>query len=355
MLDAIAAIQLPPAVPGASIAFIKDGEIALHCFGILEAGRPDLVTPDTLFQACSVSKAVTAVAAMRLVQEGTLDLEADVNGYLVSWNVPTNGPGSPGVTLRQLLSHTAGVNFPWSAGYHREQEIPTLLEVLNGDKPSNYPAVEVISTPGSQFRYSAGGYCILQQLLIDVLGKPFPGLMRKLVLDPLGMKQSTYEQPLPRQLWDCAATGHRASGRPVAGKWRVYPEMAAAGLWTTPYDLARFGLDLQRALSGQANTLLSRETVQQMLVPQADAGDRGQVGLGVFIESSRPGLRFGHPGDNEGYTALWVSGVEDAHRSYGAVIMTNSDAGWAFQEDVLASIAVAYGWPVSAPDGDALP
>jgi CubicO group peptidase (beta-lactamase class C family) len=339
VLDAIAAIQLPPNVPGASIAVINDSEITLHCFGIVEADQPAPITPDTLFQACSVSKAVTGVAAMRLVQEGSLNLDNDVNSYLVSWKVPTNGPGSPGVMLRQLLSHTAGVNFPWSAGYHREQEIPTLLEVLNGDKPSNYPAVEVSSTPGVQFRYSAGGYCILQQLLIDVLGKPFPELMRELVLDPLGMNQSTYEQPLPQQLWDCAATGHRASGRPVAGKWRVYPEMAAGGLWTTPYELARFGLDLQRALSGQPNTLLARETVQQMLVPQADAGDRGQVGLGVFIESSGHGLRFGHPGDNEGYTALWVSGVEDAHGSYGVVIMTNSDAGWAFQEAVLEAVA----------------
>ena len=308
-------------------------------FGVLEAGGPAAVTPDTLFQACSISKAVTAVAALRLVQEGKLDLDRAVSAYLHSWQVPPRGSRQPVVTLRQLLSHTAGLNFPWSAGYHREQEVPTLLEVLNGDKPSLYPAVEVTATPGRRFSYSAGGYCILQQLLIDVLGRPFPELMRALVLAPLGMERSTYEQPLPHHLWDRAATGHRANGKPVAGKWRVYPEMAAAGLWTTPSDLARLAIDLQRALSAEPGTLLASSTAQQMLAPQANAGSRGRVGLGVFIERTASGLRFGHPGDNEGYTARWVSIADGKHRGRGAVVMTNSDAGWEYQEGLLEAVA----------------
>ncbi|HVG00158.1 MAG TPA: serine hydrolase domain-containing protein [Chloroflexia bacterium] len=332
--------QLPPTVPGVSLAVTSHGDIEWsRGYGVLEAGGSAPVTPDTLFQACSVSKAVTAIAALRLVQEGALDLDADVNTYLVSWQVPLRGSRQPVVTLRQLLSHTAGLNFPWSAGYHPEQEVPTLLEVLQGEKPSLYPAVEVVSTPGRRFSYSAGGYCVLQQLLIDVLGRPFPELMRELVLAPLDMQQSTYEQPLPQHLRDYAATGHRASGRPVAGKWRVYPEMAAAGLWTTPSDLARLAIDLQRALSGEPDTLLTGHTVRQMLEPQANARDRGGVGLGLFVQRTAEGLKFGHPGDNEGYTARWVSVLDNGLRGRGVVIMTNSDAGWDYQEGVLEAVA----------------
>jgi CubicO group peptidase (beta-lactamase class C family) len=333
-------LQLPATVPGASIAVISHNEIEWsQGFGVLEAGGLAPVTPDTLFQACSISKAVTSVAALRLVQEGVLDLDRDVNAYLTSWQVPPRGSHQPVVTLRQLLSHTSGLNFPWSAGYHPEQEVPTLLEVLNGDKPSLYPAVELTSTPGRRFAYSAGGYCVVQQVLVDMLDKPFAELMRDLVLEPLQMQQSIYEQPLPQHLWDCAATGHRSNGKPVAGKWRVYPEMAAAGLWTTPSDLARLAIDLQRALSGEPDTLLEEHTVRQMLTPTANAGDRGRVGLGVFIERTRSGLKFGHPGDNEGYTARWSSLAGGKQHGRGVVIMTNSDAGWDYQEEVLEALA----------------
>jgi hypothetical protein len=147
---------------------------------------------------------------------------------------------------------------------------------------------------------------------------------------------------LPPNLWDLAAVGHRANGRPVAGKWRVYPEMAAAGLWTTPSDLGRLALDLQRAISHEKGTLLSHDTVQQMLTPHANAGDRGRVGLGVFIERATSGIRFGHPGDNEGYTARWISLAGDEHGGRGAVVMTNSDAGWSFQDEVLEAVT---DWP----------
>ncbi len=347
MNDDVLKIQLPRNVPGVSIAVVNESRVEwVQGLGFAVAGSSVPVTADTLFQACSISKAVTAVAVLRLVQEHRLNLDADVNRYMHSWQLPANDPASTeGVTIRQLLSHTAGVNLPWSAGYHPAQETPTLLEILTGEKPSIYPAIEVISKPGKEFRYSAGGYCILQQLLEDLTSESFPKLMQELVLRPLGMNRSTFEQPLPEGLWGSAAVGHRATGKAVAGSWRVYPEMAAAGLWTTASDLAKIGLDIQKAMSGAQGTLLSKETVMEMLSPQADAGDRGHAGLGVFFQGTGENALFGHPGDNEGYTARWIS---LAGAASGVVVMTNSDAGWPVLQDIIATIAGAYNWPIEA-------
>jgi CubicO group peptidase (beta-lactamase class C family) len=336
-------LALPPNVPGVSLAIVEDFEVReAYGFGVRRTGSSDNVTPDTLFQACSVSKAVTALAVLRLVQEGALGLDEPANGYLKQWKVQSRVGDPAEVTVRRLLSHTAGANLPWSAGYHPTQDIPTLLQILAGEKPSIYPSVEVISPPGSRFEYSGGGYCILQQLLVDLKEKPFPELMRELVLDPLDMVHSTFEQPLPGHLEASAAVGHREDGKPVRGAWRVYPEMALGGLWTTPTDLARIGIVIQRALNEQAGTLLSGQIAREMLAAQADAGERGSVGLGVFIEGAGPTLRFGHPGDNEGYSARWISSVIDGR---GVVVMTNSDAGWLVQEELISAVASEYRWP----------
>ena len=180
-------------IPGVSIAIINDYQLEWACgYGACKTDEPERITTETLFQACSISKAVTAIAVLRLVEEGKLELDADVNLFLKSWKVPANGSWRPKVTIRQLLSHTAGTNVPWFPGYHRDQDIPTLLEVLNGKQPANTPDIRVTTLPGIRFRYSGGGYCILQQLLIDVMQQPFPELMNALVLKPLGMIHSTY-------------------------------------------------------------------------------------------------------------------------------------------------------------------
>jgi CubicO group peptidase (beta-lactamase class C family) len=329
-------------VPGVSIALINDYRLEWAAgFGVREAGAPAEVDTVTLFQACSISKAVTAAAVLVLAQEGRLDLDADIHHALRSWQLPAAGPTRPTVTVRQLLSHSGGVNLPWSAGYHPNQEIPTLLELLNGERPSNYPAIRVETLPGLRFRYSGGGYCILQQLLIDLTGRPFPELMREIVLEPFGMKHSSFEQPLP-PAEASAATGHRQGGTPVAGKWRVYPEMALGGLWSTPSDLARFALGLQSALAGRSAQPLSGEWVREMLAPRVRVDDRSAMGLGLFLEGSGVGARFGHPGDNEGFASFWQSLVESGR---GVVIMTNSDAGWRLQEEIVRAVAAEYDWP----------
>ncbi len=326
-------------IPGVSVAIINDYQIEWAAgYGVREDGQSESVDSNTLFQACSMSKAVTAVAALRLVEQGKIDLDADINAFLTDWHILSQGSWQPRVTLRRLLSHTAGISIGWYPGYHREQDIPSLREILKGEQPANTPGVRVISTPGLRFSYSGGGYSIVQQVLIDVMQKPFSTLMRELIFEPLEMGQSTYEQPLPASQWASAASGHRAGGKPVPGKWHIYPEMAAAGLWTTPADFARFALDLQLTQAGRPGKLLSPQMVNALLTVQRDAGERGKVGLGIFMD----GARFGHAGDNTGFHCQWISLMDEGR---GYVIMTNSDEGWRIIEKVERAIARVYAWP----------
>jgi CubicO group peptidase (beta-lactamase class C family) len=222
-------------------------------------------------------------------------------------------------------------------GYARSERIPTTREVLDGE--GNTDPIRVDIDPGSQWRYSGGGYTVVQQLLTDVAGKPFPSIMRETVLNPFGMRFSTYEQPLPEARWPKAATGYRPNGKPVEEDWHVYPEMAAAGLWTTPSDLTRFAIQLQAAYAGQSNDVLSMEMTRQMLSPDAN-----NWGLGPAIRSA--GSRFGHGGANEGFRCQLMAFVESGR---GAVVMTNSDSGGVLVEEILRTIWSVYGWPGLEP------
>jgi len=217
------------------------------------------VTPETIFQAGSVSKPVAALAALRLVEQGRLSLDTDVNKYLESWKVPSNEftQHAP-VTLRGLLSHTAGVSVHGFNGYSAGDSVPTLHQVLDGIRPANSPPIRAIAVPGSAWSYSGGGYVVLQEMMMDVTGKSFPSLMQDLVLSPLAMNHSRFDQPLPTALRNNAASPHDADGKPVAGGAHTYPEMAAAGLWTTPTDLARYIIGVQHARRGVAGSVLSK-------------------------------------------------------------------------------------------------
>jgi CubicO group peptidase (beta-lactamase class C family) len=322
------------------VAVIAGGDLAwAQGYGVRQAGQSAPITAQTLFQAASISKPVAAVAVMRLVQEGRLDLDEDVHAYLRSWQVPANGDWQPRVTLRQLLSHTAGTTIHGFPGYHRAHALPTLRQVLDGVAPANTGPIWVNTVPGGQFRYSGGGTSIVQQLLMDVTGQPFPALMRELVLAPLGMEHSTYEQPLPRERWPEAASGHRYGGGRVAGDWHVYPEMAAAGLWTTPTDLARLALEVQAVYAGRPGKVLTRPSVEAMLVAQA----RGPVGIGFFVEGEEAQRRFGHGGSNEGFKCQLLAYVE---QGLGAAIMTNGDPGWQVGAEMMGAIAREYSWPL---------
>jgi CubicO group peptidase (beta-lactamase class C family) len=307
-------------IPGVSLAIVSDGKIIKEQgYGFTDRTGTGPIITSTLFQAASVSKCLAALAALRLVGQGELSLDGDVNSKLQSWKIPSNefSKKEP-VTLRRLLSHSAGVTVHGFPGYTVGLPIPSLTEILNGMAPAKNPAICIDAVPGSGFHYSGGGYTILQQLLVDVVGRPFPELMQSLVLQPLGMASSTFDQPLLHPLNQCAATGHTQNGKPVPGGARVYPEMAAAGLWTTPSDLACFVIGVQQSIAGRPNSILSSSLAREMLMPQS-AG----YGLGPGVSVNGKSSTFFHSGRNAGFDAALMAGTETGK---GVVIMTNVNA-----------------------------
>lgn len=341
-------------IPGVSIAVINHGELEwTGGYGVLEVGSNQPVTTDTLFQACSISKPITAMAAMYLVQQGKLDLDGEINQKLLSWKIPENEfTKNEKVTLRRLLSHTAGITVSGFRGYSADEQVPTLPQVLEGIEPANSAPIRVDTIPGTQWRYSGGGYTVLQQLMMDVTANVFPEIMHDLVLQRLEMKQSTYRQPLPKKLTEQAACGHHENGEKIDGDWFTYPEMAAAGLWTTPSDVARFAIELQKSRAGKSNRVLSVEMMEQMLsaqipdfpaemVSQRLGRDIRNQGLGFSLESEGNSARFSHHGGNMGYRCFIVAYSEVGQ---GAVVMTNSDNGFALIPEIIQSIATEYGW-----------
>jgi CubicO group peptidase (beta-lactamase class C family) len=325
-------------VPGVSIAVIKDYQIHwTKAYGLADVTAKSPVTQATIFQAASISKPVTAFAVMRLVDAGNLQLDEDVNRYLKSWKVPDNEftRGRP-VALRALLSHTSGTGDGLFPGYHPSSERPTLVQILNGERPSNVGRVFWERPPFTAFKYSGGGTVIVQLLLTDALGQPFHEIMRELVLDPIGMTSSTYEQPLPPQRDTNAARAHDGRGRAMDAKWHVYPEQAPAGLWTTPADLAKLAIELQKAQRGESK-VLSRAAAQEMVTPVGT----GPYAIGFGIEKRNEGWYFGHGGINWGFQCNM-----QAHRlkGYGLVVMTNSDSGGRLNAEIEARIAAAYNW-----------
>ncbi len=328
-------------VPGVSIAVIHGGKIEwARGFGVTRAGGPS-VRPDTLFQAASISKPVTAMAVIKLVQSGKLDLDADVNGYLRTWNLPKNEfTAKQKVTLRELLTHTAGVTVHGFPGYASDAAVPTLVQVLNGEKPANSPAILVDTLPGKEWRYSGGGVVITQLLVQDVTGRQFPALMHDLVLGPIGMTHSTYEQPLHREQMSKAAMPYRENGQAVPGGLHVYPEMAPAGLWTTPSDLALFALEIQNSFAGKSDKVISAAMTREMLRPGLN-----KWGLGIETGGSVEHPYFTHNGANEGFQCDMVA----YDSGDGAVIMTNSDNGGQLAGEILRTIAYEYKWPDFGP------
>jgi CubicO group peptidase (beta-lactamase class C family) len=325
-------------VQGVSIAVVHHGVIEwARGYGVATAaGAP--VTPDTIFQAGSISKPVASMGALHLVQQGKLSLDADVNTKLASWKVPPSdvAPGAL-VTLRELMTHTAGVTVDSFPGYAAGASVPTLVQVLNGEKPANTPAVRIDTPPGTMWRYSGGGITIMQQLMIDVSHEPFPKLMQDTVLAPIGMTHSTYQQPLPAALLPTAATPYDGNDKPVPGGAHTYPEMAAAGLWTTPSDLGRFIIENQQSLQSKANHVLSQAMTKESLTP-----GKGSWGLGIGIGGSPSNPYFQHRGGDAGFESFFV-GYENS--GDGAAVMTNAQGGDRLCREIISALALAYGWP----------
>ena len=325
--------------PAVSIALINDGRIEwARGYGTLEAAGKETVTPETLFQAASISKSLTAMLTLRLVEQGKLDLDSDVNKRLVSWKVPENEfTKEQKVTVRRLLTHTAGVTVPGFLGYEVGETLPTLRQILDGKKPANSAPIRVDMTPGGKFRYAGGGYVILQQLIMDVSGKSFPELMQKTLLHQLGMVHSTFQQPLSPDLASRAAAGHLPNGQEIKGKWFVLPELAPAGLWTTPTDLARFVIEVQKSRLGKSNKVLSTASIKRMLTTEID-----DVAPGLFVDGQGSSARFSFAGANVGYKCRMLGYMNSGQ---GVVVMTNSENGAELIAEIIRSVVAEYGWP----------
>jgi CubicO group peptidase (beta-lactamase class C family) len=324
-------------IPGFSIAVIDNYQIVwAKAYGVTDAGTKTPVTTKTLFQAGSISKPVAATGALWLVEKGKLSLDEDVNQKLKTWKVPENEfTRTEKVTLRRLMSHTGGLTIHGFPGYDVDAPLPTLVQIFNGEKPANTDPIRVDVVPGTEERYSGGGITIEQQLMIDVTGEPFSEFMHNTVFEKIGMTDSSYSQPLPSAWADRTAAGTYVSGKAVHGRWHVYPEMAAAGLWTTPTDLAKFAIEIALSKQGKANHVLSEKMTTEMLTPVKD-----QAGLGFFLDKRNPG-QFGHNGADEGFQALLTM---NANTGKGLALMVNSDNGLAAGQFVADTVAKEYGW-----------
>lgn len=326
-------------VPAVSIALINEGRVEwARAYGVADISSQRPATTTTLFQAGSISKAVSAMGALRLVEQGKLSLDGDANRQLVSWKIPQNEfTDGRAVSLRMLLNHGAGMTVHGYKGYATGQTLPTLLEVLDGVAPANSEPVRVDLAPGSTWRYSGGGYSIVQLMMAEASGRSFDQYMKAAVLDPMGMAQSTFVAPLPLSWRNLAATAYDGGGKAITGQWHSYPESAAAGLWSTPSDLARMVLEVQQAEAGKSDKVLSRSMASIMLTRGL-----GEYGLGFFVEDLGDRTSFGHSGGTEGFRSQLYGYT---HSGQGVVVMTNSENGATLIDEILCSIAAEYGWP----------
>ena len=333
-------------VPGVSIAVIRDGRISwAKGYGVLETGKSQPVNPQTIFQAGSISKPTAGVAALRMVEQGKLSLDVPINDALKSWKLPDNEfTKLAPVTLRGIMSHGAGLTVHGFPGYEAGVAVPTVPQVLDGTPPANTPMVRVDKKPGESFRYSGGGYTIMQLAMTDVSGESFPVLTDRLVLKPAGMTRSSYVNPLLMTNRTNAATAHHRDGTVVPGHSHTYPELAAAGLWSTPSDLLRLTQSVVASARGDkpgdGGALLGPAMTKQMLTTQI-----GTYGLGFDLAEPGDGQVFSHGGSDEGFESFLFS-YTDGHG--GAAIMTNGQNGGRLAKEILVSLSNAYGWKYGA-------
>jgi CubicO group peptidase (beta-lactamase class C family) len=327
-------------VPAVSVAVIRDFKIEwAKAWGVADVQTGEAADTETMFQAASISKPVAAMASLKAIQQGKFGLDQDVNTILKSWKIPeTEFTKDHAVTPRALMSHTSGTDdgfgFP---GYPPSAPLPTIPQILDGKPPSTLGPVRWARPPFTGYKYSGGAVLIEQLALTDTVGLPFTQIMREWVLDPIGMTNSSYEQPLPPERAKKAARAHNGQGRAMDVKWHVYPEQAAAGLWTTPTDLAKFAIEVQLSLLGKSNRVLSQATTQEMVTPVGV----GPFAVGFTIEKDGEGWYFTHSGGNWGFQCDLY-----AHRlkGYGVAIMTNSDSGGFLIPEIRRRVALAYGW-----------
>lgn len=333
-------------VPGLSLAVIRNGQLAwAQGYGVLQAGKPEKVDTQSLFSVGSVSKVGAAAVTLRLVDAGQLNLDRNVNGYLRRWQVPdTAYTAIRPVTLRGLLSHSAGLTVHGFPDFQPGAPLPTVIDTLEGRAPAVTDPVRVRLVPGAQYQYSGGGITVEQLVIEEVTGLAFPQAAQRYLFAPLGMRRSTYENPVPAALGNIAkAHGDDGQPRALPRGYEAMPEMAASGLWTTPSDYARLVMAFIRSYHGAPGSFLSTTLAHQMMT---EVG-RSPVGLGPFLEGEGRTRRFSHGGANDSYKA-WMEG--HLGTGNGVVIFTNGSQGASLYAEVRRAVAVAEGWESALSD-----
>lgn len=324
--------------PAISIAIIENFKICeVFTHGVERRTIKEKVTMDTLFQAGSISKPIFATAVMRLVERGTLDIDTDISEYLVGYDVPTYDNQKHKITLRQILSHHAGLNLHGFAGYQQGQRIPKVEQILNGAFPSNNIKLKLIKNPGTGFQYSGGGYVLAQKIVTDVCKRDFCDLMNDLVLSPFSMTHSTYSQPLSNDQHNEIAFGYNLHNLQLPGGYNIMPELSATGLWTTPSDLARFGIEIMKALKSESK-YLAKNTAELMTTK---AYENSPYGMGLAVDQCKKGLTFGHGGSNFGYHSNMCFCTDEGS---GIVVMQNSDIGIGICDEVTNAFKEICDW-----------
>lgn len=321
-------------INGVSIAVIRNYKVEwAKGYGWADKAKGLPTTANTRFQAGSISKSLNALGMITLVRDGKLDLDADVNRYLINWKLAEEK--GPHVNMANLLSHTAGLNVSGFSGYTMGEDVPSVQQVLNGEKPANSPPVRLVSKPGTQFAYSGGGVTVAQMMAMDITRQPYDELMDERVLKPLGMDNSTFTQPATNKPSARLASGYDERGLKFkGGNYHLYPEQAAAGLWTTPTDLARYIIAVQKAYAGQNNSIIPQALAIKMLTPYLNK----RAGLGVFVDSLKGEQYFEHDGLTYGFRSQYYGSFKDGN---GVVVMTNSVSDGLIPE-IVNSIASVY-------------
>ncbi|MEL6560374.1 MAG: serine hydrolase domain-containing protein [Bacteroidota bacterium] len=325
-------------VPGISISVVKDGEIRWSKgYGLANTIDSIEVNTNTLFQAGSISKPISALAPLKLMEEGKLGLDVDVNQYLKDWKIEDNKlTNESKVTMRRLLTHTAGTTVYGFPGYSQSDTLPTLEQVLNGE--GNSQKVVVSSMPGSGWSYSGGGYTTMQKVIEDVSEISFEAYMEENFFKPLDMSNTTFRHLDPKNDRHKASAAYDSNGELIKGYWHNYPEQAAAGLWTTPEDLAKYCVEIQQILNGKQNGILKRTTVEAMLTKHLN-----DWGLGPQLVWSGDSLRFQHNGKTVGFATDMIA---FAHQGNAVIVFANGDDGRLLINEILRSVSNYYGWNI---------
>lgn len=324
-------------IHGLSIAIVHNYNIEwAKGYGLADISDNTDITTETLFQAGSISKSLNAVGLMKLVEKGKINLYSDINNYLKTWKFPYDSVSkNKKISLANLLSHSAGLSVHGFLGYNINDSLPNLVQILDGKYPANNIAVRSMFEPGLKYQYSGGGTVISQLMTIDVSSIPYSIYMQDSVLNPIVMNESFYTQPPPIDVRSKLATGY-SENTEIDGKYHIYPEQSAAGLWTNPTDLCKFIIETQKSLINKSNKVLNQESTKTMLTSFVDKS----LGLGVFFADNGTAKYFYHSGSDEGFKALYIGSFEDGE---GAAIMVNSN-NYTIITELLNSIINVYKW-----------